>query len=414
MKNSGLAEKAFWSLLSQISSRGSLMLSAIILTRSLDPHAFASYSYFQLTVSMLSAYAAMGLGVTSSRYFSEVGHERSGQELFPLGVLWGLSILFALAAFIFLILMPGRWLSAGLLIPQWLLALGVLALTLEIVPGGAILGLEKYKQASLISVFSGGLMILGACVASRNATPSIAMGSIVLAAFLQGVGETFIVIRAVGWRRIATRAHSIGSSIGRVLVFAGPMLLVSLMAASGSWLLGRLILLTPGGAHAFAMYSIGLQWFAFVLVLPGMVSRVLLPRVVRNANASVEEQRALIWQGIRMAGTTALVVALIGLILAPEIMKIYGAQYDGGRWFLGGYLLAAVLIAPANTIGNAIVASNGQKQWLGLTAVWLGVLISVGVIMLLLGGVPGSMALAGAAVVQTTLAFYIARSRNLI
>ncbi|MNR02504.1 hypothetical protein D3C85_1183590 [compost metagenome] len=162
------------------------------------------------------------------------------------------------------------------------------------------------------------------------------------------------------------------------------------------------------------MYSIGLQWFAFVLVLPGMVSRVLLPRVVRNANASVEEQRALIWQGIRMAGTTALVVALIGLILAPEIMKIYGAQYDGGRWFLGGYLLAAVLIAPANTIGNAIVASNGQKQWLGLTAVWLGVLISVGVIMLLLGGVPGSMALAGAAVVQTTLAFYIARSRNLI
>lgn len=414
MKFSGLAEKAFWSLLSQISSRGSLMLSAIILTRSLDTHAFAAYSYFQLTVSMLSAYAAMGLGVTSSRYFSEVGHEQPNHEPFPLGILWILSILFAVVAFIFLISVPENWINAGLPVPNWLLALGVFVLTLEVVPGGAILGLEKYRQASLISATSGGLMIIGACVASWNDAPNFAMGSIVIAALLQGLGESVIVIRAVGWRRIAMKAGSVVDSAQRVLNFAGPMLLVSLMAASGSWLLGRLILLTPGGAHEFAMYTIGLQWFAFVLVLPGMVSRVLLPRVVRTAAAGPEGQRALIWEGVRMAGATALIAASIVFVLSPQIIGIYGEQYGGSRWFLGGYLIAAVLSAPANTIGNSIVANNGQKQWLALTALWLIVLISISGVLAWCGVLYGAIALGGAAAAQTTLAFFIARSRSLI
>jgi hypothetical protein len=71
-----LATNAVWSLLSHLLSRGSLMVAAIILARALPTPAFAAYSYFQMTVSMLAAYAALGLGVTASRYFAEVGHEQ--------------------------------------------------------------------------------------------------------------------------------------------------------------------------------------------------------------------------------------------------------------------------------------------------------------------------------------------------
>lgn len=414
MKINGLVEKAFWSLLSQISSRGSLMLCAVILTRSLDTHAFAAYSYFQLTVSMLAAYAAMGLGVTSSRYFSEVGHEQKGQEPFPLGVLWGLSILFSFVAFFLLILIPQDWLSAGLLVPKWMLATGVLVLTLEIVPGGAILGLEKYKQASLISVISGGLMIGGACLASWKGAPNFAMGAIVIASLVQGLGESIIVVRAIGWTRLTMRMRGVGDGFKRVIKFAGPMLFVSLMAASGSWILGRLILLTSGGAHAFAMYTIGLQWFAFVLVIPAMVSRVLLPRIVRSAALGADGRRMLIWQGIRLAGITAIVAASIGILLSPEIIKMYGAQYSEQRWFLRGYMIAAVFSAPANTIGNAIVASDGQKQWLGLTAAWLAILVLIGGAMVLFDVFFGAFALAIAAVAHTAMAFFVARSRKII
>src|SRR5690606_31752242 len=63
--------------------------------------------------------------------------------------------------------------------------------------------------------------------------------------------------------------------------FVGPLVFITILAASSSWILGRLIL-KDYGEHTFAAYSIGLQWFALALFIPGMISRVVLPRLIRE------------------------------------------------------------------------------------------------------------------------------------
>ena len=390
------------------------MLAAMILTRSFDADDFAAYSYFQLTVAMLSAYAAMGLGVTSSRYFSELGYENPNVSPFPLGTLWTASIALAVVIFLILLFVPTGWLTAGLDVPRWLLATGVLALTLQVVPGGAILGLEKYKQSALISMISGCAMLAGACLAATMNSPTLGMMAIVASSLMQSFGESLVVIKTVGLPRLATLPKDIPRDVKTILKFAGPMLLVSMMAASGPWLLGRLILSNDNATYNFSLYSIGLQWYAIALFLPGMVSRVILPRVVRLASNKTVEKKKIVQQGAWLAGAAALTMAVLISLFSPMLLDLYGyGGYETG-WFITGYLLAAAIGAPSNTVGNAIVADGGQKQWLVLTAVWLIALSSIGLIMTWLGHLYPYAVLGGAAIFQTAMALYVARLRRLI
>lgn len=390
------------------------MLSAIILARTLDTSSFAAYSYFQLTISMLASYTAMGLGISASRYFSELNHEIDNREPPPIGTLWMLSIAFTTGAFALIMLMPNLWLTAGLLVPKWLLALGVFSLGLTVVPSGAILGLERYKQATLISGFSGTTMILVVWWASHRNLPIIAMGAIVLSTLMQALGESTVVIRTVGWKKISNGFRLRRHEIRRVFEFAGPMFLVTLISASGSWLLGRMILRSDGGELTFARYVIGLQWFSLGLLLPGTISRVILPRLVRNKSIATSEasNQRLVLQGATMATVSALLLAVLGSIFSPWILSIYGAKYESERWLIAAFLGAAVLSAPTNTLGNAIVASNGQNIWLKLTVFWLMVLLISGHIAMPFGAFAGAAAQASAALALTLTAISVLRAKR--
>lgn len=103
-----LLTNAGWSAAAHLLERGSLVLVSIILSRMLDTAGFAAYGYFQMTVSMLAAYAAMGLGVTSSKFFAE-SDQLSPGAMPPLGTLWVLSVLSGLLLALVILLVPSSW-----------------------------------------------------------------------------------------------------------------------------------------------------------------------------------------------------------------------------------------------------------------------------------------------------------------
>ena len=357
------------------------MVSAIILARTLGTRDFAAFSYFHLTASMLAAYAAMGMGVTASRFFAEFDH-KSDKALRPLGTLWYLSIGLAVAAFVVVLIAPEDWISAGLLVPRWMLALGVLVIAAGVVPGGAIVGLEKFRQAAAVSLVSGAVMLLCIWWAATLRSPLIGMGALVAASAIQTVGESLVVVREVGRHGLAKNLHLRASEIRQIFGLAGPMLAVSLLAGSGSWLLGRLILQGATGEYEFALYTIGLQWFALGMLLPGMLARAILPRLVRSKVAGGDsggaDRRILVRRGAWLTTLVAVGMAVMGVLFGPWLISIYGGHYDAGRWFIAAFMGAAIFSGPANMIGNAIVANDGQIRWLAVTLVWLVVLLTVG------------------------------------
>jgi O-antigen/teichoic acid export membrane protein len=390
------------------------MLSTIVLARSLETPAFAAFSYFHLTVSMLAAYAAMGLGVTASRFFAEVGYEKAEAAPPPLGTLCVLSILISVIAAVVILFLPDQWLSGGLAIPRWLLSAGALTLALGVIPGGAILGLERYREAAIVSAISGGLLIAGALLAASHHSPKLAMLAIVFAALFQAGGQYAIAIRVTGWQRIRDGLWLRKEAVTKVFGFAGPMLLVSLMSASGSWLVGRIILGGEGGENAFALYIIGLQWFSLTLLLPGMISRVLLPSVVRSAVTNAEIGRRLTKQGALLATSLAFVMALGGALFGPWLLSLYGDQYEAGRWFIAAFMGAALMSAPANTLGNAIVARDRQMIWLLITATWFVTLILAAQLFKGSGPWAGAIAQALGAGVLVSIAVVVARVKKMV
>lgn len=405
----------FWSLLDHTLSRGSLMLAAVVLARMLPTPSFSAYSYFQLTVSMLAAYAALGLGVTAARQFAEVGRPESAAEPL-LGTLWALSLAVSAAAFLGVLCIPAGWLSAGLDIPRWLLASGVAATVLGVVPAGAIQGLEHYRRAALFSAATGSILLLTAGWAAVHQSSRVAMGALVAVALLQAGLQFALAGRLLGWRQMFAAFGLRPRAVRRIASFAAPMALVSIVAASGSWAVGRIILQGDGATHAFALYAIGLQWFALAMLLPGMISRVLLPPLVRALGSARGSARHLTRKAVALATGLAAAMAALASAISPWLMSVYGDNYDGQPRIIAAYMAAAVVTSPATALGLAIVVSDGQWAWLGITAAGLVVLLLVATSGTALGmqAWAGALAHAASGLVVGALAFSVCRRRQLV
>lgn len=411
-----LAANAIWSLLSHLVGRGSLVLASILLARGLDSAGFAAYSYFQLTVSMLAAYAAMGMGVTASRFFAESTHRADRQEP-PLGTLWALSILAGLFFSTMVMCVPAAWINGCLGVPQYLLAVGIFSMSLGVVPSGAVLGLERYAEATVAAAVSGIVLVLGAVVASKYGSTLIAMWAFIFASLIQGGGDTLVVMRNIGLRRLLNHSRFGKTELKKIAGFAGPMLAVTLFSASGSWLVGRIILNSPSGTGGFALYAIGLQWFSLALLLPGIVSRVVLPRLVRirtgSSPTSLLVSKMLVQQSALITGAVALTMCCFGVLFSPWLLKLYGANYEVDKWLIAAFMIAALPLAPANTLGNAIIAHDGQLAWLRITMVWFFFLIIVAQGFHKYGVWSGALAQGFASLLLTLQAFIWARKRGL-
>lgn len=368
MKSKGIVSNGLWLLLGHVLWRGSLTIAAILLARSLTPEAFAAYNYFYLTASMLAVYAALGLGTSAARFFAEDGVESPNEDRVRLGTLLSSTLLLSCATFIGVILIPEAWLSAGLAVPQWLLALGVAVMAFEVFPNGAITGIERYRAGAAVSAVSGVALLVAVSLAATRQSHEIAMVALVVSAFIQGAGQLVVVGRAIGLRRLTDGWRLRASDLKRVYGFAGPMVLISILSISGTWLVGRIILDGPGAEHAFALYAIGLQWFSLALVLPNMIARVMLPRLVRTRHLAAESQTRLVRRGASLATLAACGLTLAVALFGPWLIRIYGEQYDAGPWFLAAFTACAVLLAPVNTLGNYILARDGQWVWLGVIA----------------------------------------------
>lgn len=387
------------------------MASAIILARSLSTDNFAAFSYFQITVTMIATYSALGLGVTASRYFAEIGHENSSKRPPPIGALYASSVFFAVVSFIIIFFVPKELLTAGFSIPPLLMGVCVFILVISVVPSGAILGIECYRQAAVVSALSGSVSLSCAYLASQMKDPLIGMIGITIAAGVQFLGESKVVISKIGYGNLKKYSVLKRSDIRKVLSFAGPMVLVSLMAASGSWILGKIILNGSNGEYEFSLYIIGLQWFSLGLFLPGMISRVLLPRLIRSKNT---DARLAVRQAGLFSLLAAVSIAVIGVIFGSYISAIYGDVLAINRWFVSAYLISAIVSAPANTIGNAIIANDGQAAWLLLISLWFVTLIISAYSFAGLGAWSGAIAHALSSSVLVFLAYVYSKKIKII
>jgi O-antigen/teichoic acid export membrane protein len=139
-----------------------------------------------------------------------------------------------------------------------------------------------------------------------------------------------------------------------------------------------MLLSAAGGSGAFALYAIGLQWFALALFLPGIVVRVILPQLVRSRRERTSEApRLLVHRGLAASAIAGLVVAGLGCAVAPLVLQLYGEHYSLKVTFIAVFLAAAIPTMLSGVVGTALIAANRHWFWTGATLLWLVVLVAV-------------------------------------
>jgi O-antigen/teichoic acid export membrane protein len=366
---------------------------------------------------MLAGYSAMGLGVTASRMFAEK-REISKELNQPIGALWLTSICMGTAFSLTPFLAPQQWIVGGLNIPIWMFSLGIFSIAIGIISTGAIVGLERNKDAAIVALATSFILTIGITISAHQNSEIGAMSSIIGASFAQSIGNTAIVLRYYPKAEIFCKNWLAGHHFFKVWKYTGPMVGVSILAASGSWLVGRIILDQPNGEMEFSLYSIGLQWFALALFIPGMVSRALLPIIVKTSDHTRVQDDAstkrLVKSSAILTAVSTSIVCLLTLLIKPWLGNIYGTTYQSVGWLITAFMIAAIPLAPANTIGNAIVARDGQSTWLFITVAWFATLICMAFTFVSYGALSGAIAHGVSACILTVISVIAARRMGLL
>lgn len=395
-----LGGDALWLSLGHLVSRSALTVSAILVARAYGTSEFASYAYFQMTVVLFGTYASFGLGIAASKFFAEVSREDHEMlPVAPLRTLLAVGVMIPLFSFAVVLLLPSHYLTGGLAISRLQLAFGVAVVAFSVIPAGAVLGLGRFKESALVSVASAFIMISGTHAAGLIEDFKVALASLIFSLGLLALGNLLIVVRAVGLGRLMQKGEGIGRDLRRIFAFAVPMLLASLVSATGGWILGRSLLSTTGD-YAFAIYSIGLQWLSLALIFPGMIARASWPKLIQHVRDGAGR---VVWRlvedGVKLSVGAAIVMCCVGTIASPLILSLYGDSYRVEGWYLGAFMVAAVFASAASTFGYAIVAIDQHWRWFVLNLIWISVLLLVAWQFIGLGAWVGPISFGAAGIV---------------
>lgn len=364
-----LLKNTAWSMLNHILSRGILMLSTIFLARNLLVEEFAKYSYFYMTVTMLATYCSLGLGVAISKSFSELTYEKNKYNNDSVKNIIGISFLLPCVICTIIFFLPRDLLLSKAEISPYLFIFSILVVSLSTLPSNALIGMEEYKKLTLISLFSSIFLIIGCLLTVyKNDVYYFIVFYIISTLLYIIISFKFIVnkIQDVSFLSLFKFDFSL---VKKIFFFSWPLLVVSLLNAASGWLIGKKIFDVYGGYY-FSIYTIGLQWFALALFIPGMISRVLLPRMIIDKN---NNRSNLIYSSI-FSVICAILISGVSFIFNDYLIGFYGDMYASAKKYLSSIIALSIIYAAANTLGNAIVLKVGSIYWLIVSIIWFFIL----------------------------------------
>jgi O-antigen/teichoic acid export membrane protein len=377
---SSVFKDAGWVLLGQISGRGTIFLAGAGIAWALDGNTFADFSYLVLTSAALTTASSMGSGAAITRYVamrpSGVANEGVSKVVAAclVGLLGGVALLLLVTALhSFFFPQAVEYLETPILFTFGTQVAGILT-------SSVLFGERKFASTAIANLASGCLLILVVALSILNKSRELAIWAIPLSqcAFFLFTARASAKFLLLEFR--STRLIGAISAIPSVMRFALPVFVTSLLATTGPWVIGMLLLGTD--KREFAAYSAGLQWFSLILVVPGALTNAYLPRVFRDyVGVGADPPRRLdatVNRNAKQSLAIAAGGALLALAFGNLLIQFHGQVLLGHKGVFTAFVLAAVILAPTNPLGNGFTAQDRQVMWMVLTGAWWAALLGVG------------------------------------
>jgi O-antigen/teichoic acid export membrane protein len=377
---SSVFKDAGWVLFGQVSGRGTTFLAGAGIAWALGTNAFADFSYLVLTSAALTTASSIGSGAAIIRYVA-MRPSGVGNEGIPIvvaaclvGLLGGVALLLLVAA------LPSFFFPKAV---EYLQTPILFTFGLQLVGGltsSVLFGERKFASTAMANLASGFSLILLVAISILNKSRELAIWAIPLSQCVFFLLTARASAKFLSLEFRSTRLADAFAAMPSVMRFALPVFVISLLATTGPWAIGMLLLGTDKGE--FAAYSAGLQWFSLILVVPGALTNAYLPRVFRNyAGVAIDAPRrpdATVTRNAKQALAIAAGGAALVLAFGDVLIQFHGQVLRAHRSVLTAFVLAAVVVAPTNALGNGLAARDWQVTWMALTGAWWAALLSVG------------------------------------
>ncbi len=360
---------AFWSFVGAVISRGLNLISSIIVARLLGTVGYGELGIIQSTVGMFGVFAGLGLGMTATKYVAEF-REKDPQKA---GRIIALSSLMAfisggIVSIILVILSP--WLASSTLSAphlSGLLQLSAGLLFFGAINGaqtGALAGFEAFKTIAIVNFLSGiisfPLMVAGVWFFQLKGAVLALVASMIVNYFLNKIA---IRIECQKFN-IKPNFSSCFAEIPVLWKFSIPAFLSSAMVGPVTWLCNTMLVNQPNGYAEMGIFNAANQWYTALLFLPGITSQAAIPILSEKIGMQDNISSAKVLSvSVKINTAIIFTIALIGSIISPSIMQLYGEGFRSGWLTLIIVLLTAALLAIQVPVGNIIVASG--KMWIG-------------------------------------------------
>lgn len=360
------ASAVIWNICASVVSRSMVLFAAIGCARFLGKVGFGQLGIVQSTANMVSALAALGLGITATRYVADLRErnpERAGRII---GLSWTITTISGIALAVLsiftarpiaVLMMHAPELTGSIRIASAIVFLNAMLAY----QNGVLSGFEAFRRLASINLTSGILSL-----------PIVLVG--VWRWGLNGAVAGIAASLGVNWWlnerllrsecrlvRIPIRIRQGFQETTVFWSFSLPALIGSLSTAPVLWYCSILIVRSPHGFEQMAFYSGADRWRLAILFIPTALFRSALP-MLANLHAQNPD-------GYRRVHRAHLVLNLIVVILpvlfiaslSVPIMSCYGPGFQAG-WPVLAILCVGTIPEALNTVLGYPLVVNG-KMW---------------------------------------------------
>ncbi|HED4457954.1 TPA: hypothetical protein R4348_002156, partial [Pasteurella multocida] len=354
--------------ISHMLSRGSLIFSSVIISSLMDKEQFSIYSYFILTTTTISIYSALGIGITTNKFFSSLKKELNLET--PVMTLWIINISLAILGGVIFTLLSEQIIPKSINFNKNYFAIVILFLCLDIYTSNALIGLGEYIKLCLTSLLFFCINIIMVVIAILNNNIDYAILGLTSGVIVQLIFNTVFVLRYLSSIQLLEKVKIKIAHLKEILKTMGPMMFVSLFAASNTWIVSQYILVSNReSALEFNLFSIGLQWFSLALFLPSVFSRVLLNYFISHTHSN---SLVIAKRNIALILSLFLLLTFVSYIASPIIQGIY-SRYTIPAILIPLFLFIAGINSSTNILGNILISQN--QEWVWLIFVTIGFLL---------------------------------------
>ncbi len=362
-----LITTTLWSVVAEGLSRGLLLLSMVVVARTLGTESYGEFGMVRSTISVFATLGGMGLGLTANRF---VAQYRDKDKQYS-GHIIGSSYLIATASGVFVglaVLLGARQLAAGALhAPQLVnsFRISALLLLLSAINGaqiGILQGLEAYGRLALGSLIQGVSALIFLVAGSHFYGVQGAVGGLLVYTCAGALIFHGLIRRELRRQEIPVIYTDFAATLPIFWKFSLPVMLAGIAIAPLKWLAETMLVRKVG----FAELGIFAASMTVATVLNTLVGTLNAPLISLAANVDGAPNTRKM-QYVNLYGSWYMMVLLaLPIVVFPRLASLpFGDKYATTQFYAVTLLLSLYCALMMYYQGvMRLVALNGS-MWFG-------------------------------------------------